>query len=66
MKKEFRLNSIVSFSYIMDKLPDEKLPSRIKFMDAFPKTALGKLRRNALKENVFNARIKQAQSMADI
>lgn len=50
----------------MDKLPDEKLPSRIKFMDAFPKTALGKLRRNALKENVFNARIKQAQSMADI
>lgn len=50
----------------MERVPDEKLPNRIKFMDAFPKTALGKLRRNALKELVFNARIKQTQSMADI
>lgn len=66
MKKEFRLNLIVSFSFVMEKIPDEKLPSRIKFMDVFPKTPLGKLRRNALKEDVFNSRIRQAQSMADI
>lgn len=47
----------------MEKIPEEKHPTKIKILDTFPKTAIGKVKRNALREAVFKARIKQSHSL---
>lgn len=61
-KTNTKLDENKLLTFITERLPIQKWPGRIIFMDEFPTTTLGKIKRNLLREKIFFIEIQRSES----
>lgn len=61
-KADTKLDESKLLTFISDRLPIQKWPGRIVFMDEFPTTTLGKIKRNLLREEVLLVKVQRSES----
>ncbi|KAF2884760.1 hypothetical protein ILUMI_21414 [Ignelater luminosus] len=49
--------------FIADRMPENKRPTKIKFMDNFPKTSVGKIKRSSIRQTVLGITIVHSKSV---